>query len=398
MKRRKSHAHCAAIVQFLTCHFTLVAFRGSQDSDVGEIPAIWAVMSNRNRFVTFELERFAPTTPYNICKIYCPKIRHAVPPRQKLLQENSLIKLIFRSNWSCNLVYCKRHPAFSCKKTTNVWIDDRQITHLICARLMTCLGGVFGPLIQEKEQEAGPKTPLKKSYRSYFRRAQIRWVIWQSSNSYYLKELSCSDFGEHDTMRGRVLQTPRPATGVSRALRARSVPGSVPESVPQKRGVSDRVSDGVSLGPFGPQRHPVGHSVGHSPFLGDTLGDTPRDTSGPTGPKGPRDSCSWPGSSQVVWHKHASNKGNATDVAYEPRKYDIWICCPLPPWGLLFRTRSTITRDRNLQFRGTVSTGFFLICSSGLYLHNLQVFCANQSEIGPKTWRKLPDFWLEKNA
>ena len=39
---------------------------------------------------------------------------------------------------------------------------------------MTFLGGVFGHFLQEKEQEAGPKHPLKKSYRSYFRRAQIR--------------------------------------------------------------------------------------------------------------------------------------------------------------------------------------------------------------------------------
>ena len=41
-------------------------------------------------------------------------------------------------------------------------LDERQITHLICARLkymidMTFLGGVWGPFIQEKEQEAGPK-------------------------------------------------------------------------------------------------------------------------------------------------------------------------------------------------------------------------------------------------
>ena len=46
---------------------------------------------------------------------------------------------------------------------------------------MTFLGGVLGPFIQEKEQEAGPKHPLKKSYRSYFKRALIRWVIWRSS-------------------------------------------------------------------------------------------------------------------------------------------------------------------------------------------------------------------------
>ena len=62
--------------------------------------------------------------------------------------------------------------------TAMSYLDERQITHLICARLnmiyMTLLGGVLGPFIQEKEQEAGPKHPQKKSYRSYFRRAQIR--------------------------------------------------------------------------------------------------------------------------------------------------------------------------------------------------------------------------------
>ena len=39
---------------------------------------------------------------------------------------------------------------------------------------MTFSGGVFGQFIQEKKQEAGPKHPPKKSYRSYFKRAQIR--------------------------------------------------------------------------------------------------------------------------------------------------------------------------------------------------------------------------------
>ena len=46
-------------------------------------------------------------------------------------------------------------------------LDERQITHLICARLKYDLydfsRGAFGPFIQEKGQEAGPKTPLKKS-------------------------------------------------------------------------------------------------------------------------------------------------------------------------------------------------------------------------------------------
>ena len=42
-------------------------------------------------------------------------------------------------------------------------IDERQIAHLICARLKYDLydffRGVLGPFIQEKEQEAGPKHP-----------------------------------------------------------------------------------------------------------------------------------------------------------------------------------------------------------------------------------------------
>ena len=57
-------------------------------------------------------------------------------------------------------------------------LDEGQITHLICVRLKYDLydffRGCFGPFLQENEQEAGPKHPLKKSYRSYFRRAQIR--------------------------------------------------------------------------------------------------------------------------------------------------------------------------------------------------------------------------------
>ena len=55
----------------------------------------------------------------------------------------------------------------------------------------------------------------------------------------------------------RNLQSRRPATGVSRALRARSVPGVSPR-VSRKWGVSEGVSDELSSGPFG-----------------DTLGDTP---------------------------------------------------------------------------------------------------------------------------
>ena len=57
-------------------------------------------------------------------------------------------------------------------------IDERQITHLICARLEYDLydffRGCFWAFHTRKKKEAGPKHPLKKSYRSYFRRAQIR--------------------------------------------------------------------------------------------------------------------------------------------------------------------------------------------------------------------------------
>ena len=41
--------------------------------------------------------------------------------------------------------------------------------------------GCFWACYTRERKEAGPKHPLKKSYRSYFRRAQIRWVIWWSS-------------------------------------------------------------------------------------------------------------------------------------------------------------------------------------------------------------------------
>ena len=47
---------------------------------------------------------------------------------------------------------------------------------------MTFLGGAFGPPSCCFSCRKGPKHPLKKSCRSYFRRAQIRWVIWPSSN------------------------------------------------------------------------------------------------------------------------------------------------------------------------------------------------------------------------
>ena len=101
--------------------------------------------------------------------------------------------------------------------------------------------------------------------------------------------------------------TPRPATGVSRALRARSVPG---------------VFLGVSLRPFGP-RAPEWPKV--SPECPGHLFDTPGTLSGhfwplrspgpegsqrhpeehtrdTSGPKGLRDSCSRPGGLQFLGH------------------------------------------------------------------------------------------------
>ena len=57
-------------------------------------------------------------------------------------------------------------------------LDERQITHLICARLKydryDFIRGCFWAFYTRERKEAGPKHPLKKSYRSYFRRAQIR--------------------------------------------------------------------------------------------------------------------------------------------------------------------------------------------------------------------------------
>ena len=138
-----------------------------------------------------------------------------------------------------------------------------------------------------------------------------------------------SNFGFY----GLLLRPPWPATGVSRALRARSVSRSVPEnrgvseSVPRSvsgalrapgSGVSKKCPESVpgvskrclrhsgdtlgtlfghsgTRGPKGPGDTPW-DTLGDTPVFGDTLGDTPGDTSGP---KGPRDPCSRPGGSQA---------------------------------------------------------------------------------------------------
>ena len=47
---------------------------------------------------------------------------------------------------------------------------------------MTFLGVFWACFLLFFLYKRPPKHPLKKSYRSYFRRAQIRWVIWRSSS------------------------------------------------------------------------------------------------------------------------------------------------------------------------------------------------------------------------
>ena len=78
-----------------------------------------------------------------------------------------------------------------------------------------------------------------------------------------------------------VLRPPRPATGVSQALRARSVSGSVPESVPENRGVSGSASQRVSPGPFESRAPECPKSVPRvSPECLGHLFDTPGTLSG----------------------------------------------------------------------------------------------------------------------
>ena len=104
------------------------------------------------------------------------------------------VPLVFLCEW---FTWWSRGPSPTSRKS--VWnvlglkkIDDRQTTHLICARLKYDLydffRGCFWASYTRKRKEAGPKRPLKKSYRSYFRRAQIRWVIWRSSKKVRLEK------------------------------------------------------------------------------------------------------------------------------------------------------------------------------------------------------------------
>ena len=92
-----------------------------------------------------------------------------------------------------------------------------------------------------------------------------------------------------------VLQSARPPTGVSRALRARGVPQGVPERVPENGGVQGSVPRGVpgalrAPGSGVPKKCPEsvprvsGKPWGHSPEH--------------SGQKGPRDPCSWSAGSQ----------------------------------------------------------------------------------------------------
>ena len=113
------------------------------------------------------------------------------------------------------------------------------------------------------------------------------------------------------------LRTRRPGTGVSRPVRARSVPG-VSSRVSAKTGVSEGVSYGVSAGPFGPRGHPVGHSFEHPRFRGHSRGHS-GDTSGP---KGPRDSCAWSASSQF-----SLRKCNPLQCVIATRNHQRLRCC-----------------------------------------------------------------------
>ena len=134
------------------------------------------------------------------------------------------------------------------------------------------------------------------------------------------------------------LRTPRPATGVFQALRARSVP----ESVHENRGCPRECPTGSLRGPSGPgpqsiqkvsrecprsvkkcpghSRDTLGTLFGHSRARGPRALETPRQTlprtppvtpgtlsgtlsgtlRGHFGPEGPRDSCSRPGGSQPL--------------------------------------------------------------------------------------------------
>ena len=91
-----------------------------------------------------------------------------VPPPQKKSRDNPAKNL-----FACFLLYVF---FFFAPKLGG--IDEGQITHLICARLKYDLydffRGCFWAFSTRKRTGSRPKTPPKKSYRSYFKQAQIR--------------------------------------------------------------------------------------------------------------------------------------------------------------------------------------------------------------------------------
>ena len=104
-----------------------------------------------------------------------------------------------------------------------------EIFHRIFPEFPMCV------FFSSKNSKMPPKNLLQRIQSKYSSRHKVksRVPMWQGS-----KLLICP-FDKQN------LRPPRPATGVSRALRARSVSGCVPESVPENRGVSGSVPRSV---------------------------------------------------------------------------------------------------------------------------------------------------------
>ena len=109
---------------------------------------------------------------------YCPTIsRFAIQSRATTLWLQNLHGIVPKfSGWSCLCVFLlpskhRRAPDYSSNlyppKIWSIWL----------------FRAVLGLLPVLSLVHKAPKHPLKKSYRSYFRRAQIRWVIWRSSKA-----------------------------------------------------------------------------------------------------------------------------------------------------------------------------------------------------------------------
>ena len=64
----------------------------------------------------------------------------------------------------------------------------------------------------------------------------------------------------------------------------------------------------------------------------------------------------------------------------------------------LLRTRSTTTRDRNLQFRGAVSTGFFWVFSSRFFPFSPGLLCNWVRKPPQKCGENCPIFWRRKSV